>query len=398
MVGTLAFVHGLVHAQILLIPVLLVAWQAAFGLLAWQEGFLAAVAYVAYGGSSVPVGYLADGATGGRRLLLFCLGGAALALVAMGLAPVLPVLVPGLAVLGLLLGIYHPTGLALLSRGTADPGRAMGVHGVGGSLGIALGPLAGAVLLAALPWNFVLLAFVAPTVLAAVMVARWPLGQVLEVATRQGMLTSLRRVLQWPFPLVMMVYFFAGVAYWGALTFLPSFLHKGLDLALPTLDLGLLTLTAGAYVLALLLALGAVGQFLSGYLSSGPAPEATLALLTAAAGLVLFPLGLVDRVLLVPLALAFGLLLFSMEPLQNTLVLERTAPEDRGLAFGLTFLSVFGLGALGAAVGGAVVGAWGFGPLFPLLALPLGLSGLASWALRARRTTKARHPDSRPLN
>ena len=45
----------------------------------------------------------------------------------------------GLTLLGAGASLYHPVGLALLSHGVRLRGRAMGIHGVAGSVGVALG-------------------------------------------------------------------------------------------------------------------------------------------------------------------------------------------------------------------------------------------------------------------
>jgi MFS family permease len=179
---------------------------------------------------------------------------------------------------------------------------------------------------------------------------------------------------------MLLVYLFAGFAYQGALTFLPRFV--------------------GAGPFALALGLGAVGQVLAGTLADRSRPDRLLfSLSLAAAGLLglfallgpstafvspAFGLGF----LLTPFvlaALAFGFLLFSLESLQNTLV-TRTVPRSmRGLAFGLTFLSVFGLGSIGAATAGILIARGESGLLFVLLGASLAVSGTVAYGVSARR-------------
>src|SRR5439155_19757211 len=78
---------------------------------------------------------------------------------------------------------------------------------------------------------------------------------------------DLRKVLAPAFVPVLFVYGFAGIAYWGSLTFLPGIV--------------------GAASYALLLALGAAGQVLSGHLADRPRPHRTLFRMTFAAAAVL---------------------------------------------------------------------------------------------------------------
>src|SRR5256885_15201761 len=77
-----------------------------------------------------------------RSMLFVAAAGCALSLALVAAAPSFPVLAIGLVLLGLSAGVYHPSGLSLLSRGVAsrERGRAIGIHGVGGSFGEALAP------------------------------------------------------------------------------------------------------------------------------------------------------------------------------------------------------------------------------------------------------------------
>ena len=122
-VATLAFIHGLVHGNVLAIPVFLAfAWRGEFGLDPVAAGALAAVAYVAFGVSSVPFGRLAD-RRDPRTLLALCVAGIAASMAAIALSRTLSLLALSLAALGVASGIYHPTGLAYISRHGASGSR-----------------------------------------------------------------------------------------------------------------------------------------------------------------------------------------------------------------------------------------------------------------------------------
>src|SRR5712664_2513843 len=140
-VAVLGFLHGVVHANILSIPIFLLAWQPEFGATDVTLGLLAAVGFGFYGLGAVPFLALSLGA------------------------------------LGLFSGIYHPTGLSIISRVVAEQGRGMGWHGMGGSLGIAAGPaFVGATLAIGLSWRSVAGLLVIPGVVALLLlfVARLP--------------------------------------------------------------------------------------------------------------------------------------------------------------------------------------------------------------------------------
>src|SRR2546421_11348260 len=73
-VAVLVFLHGVVHANILSIPVFLLAWKTEFGAADVTLGLLAAVGDGLYGPGALPVRFL--WVLGGpARPLLLCAGG-----------------------------------------------------------------------------------------------------------------------------------------------------------------------------------------------------------------------------------------------------------------------------------------------------------------------------------
>jgi MFS family permease len=381
-----ALSHAFVHAVILSVPVLAVAWTGAFSLSPPQTGLLAALAYVGFGSTSLPAGIWSD-RKGSPRLITLALLGAGVSTAIPVLHPTMEVLAPCLLAAGLCLGLYHPAGLALLSRETARQGRALGLHGVGGSLGIASGPLATVALLSILPWPWVMAALGTSTLITGLLI----LAAIPESPPPSSPLplreaaASLKRG---SYLLTLIVFFTAGTAYWGSLTFLPHFL-RGDGVGPPS------NLPWGAaladYLFPALLALGTLGQFTAGRLSDGTTPEGWLGLLTAAAGVTLTLVGATG---LAFLALAFGFLLFSLEPLQNLLVVKGTAPQHRGIAYGLAYVTLFGLGAVGAPLAGTLLTLGGYPLAFGGMGSFLGLSAAAAISLRGRLTPQPIPPGS----
>jgi len=360
-VAVLGFLHGVVHANILSIPVFLLAWKMEFGADDVTLGLLAAAGYGFYGLGAVPFGFLADRGTP-ARLLLLCAAGIAVSMLGVAASPSIPLLTVSLGALGLFSGIYHPTGLSIISRAVAEQGRGMGWHGMGGSLGIAAGPAyVGTALAVGLSWRPVAGLLVIPglVALALLAVARLPAETTPVPGSSRPQVVLLRR----SFVFILLVYMFAGFAYQGGLTFLPRFV--------------------GAGFFALGLALGAIGQVLSGRLADRRRPERILFPLSAAAASLLALLAfLPPGGAFIAAALVFGFLLFSLEPLQNTLVTGEVPRPLRGLAFGFTFLSVFGIGSLGAALAGWLLARNANAILFLVLGGCLAASGAFSLGVR----------------
>ncbi len=377
MVGYVTAAHALNHAYILIIPLFLTTWIEEFDADLFVLGLIAATAYALYGAGSVPFGYLAD-RIGSKALINLYLLGAMAALVFIALSQTLVQLALALALLGLFLSPHHPAGTALITREVRQQGRGFGYHGMGGSIGVALGPLIAALLLLFLEWRSILALFAIP---ALVVLVGMVVGAPSEEAPREPTnLAQMKGVfLTRGFFLVLLLYVFAGVAYWGALTFLPAYLDS---LGLPPLGIGGRPLTAGLYIFPAILALGAAGQVAGGYLADRPRVEATLAMASVLVAGLLILLAIPAAGVVVVIAFAFGFLLFALEPLQNVLVSRRAPPNLRGLAYGLVFLAVFGIGAGGAALGGYIGSVADLALIFPLLAVFMAASGGAALLLR----------------
>jgi len=177
-VAVLGFLHGTVHANILSIPLFLLAWHVEFGADNLTLGLLAAAAYSLYGIGAVPFGFLAD-RRAPDRLLLLCASGIAGSMAAVAASPSVPILAVSLGALGLFSGAYHPTGLSVISRTVTEQGRGMGWHGMGGSLGIAAGPAyVGGTIAFGSSWRLVAGSLILPAVIASVLllVERLPRG------------------------------------------------------------------------------------------------------------------------------------------------------------------------------------------------------------------------------
>jgi MFS family permease len=376
-----------VHANLLAIPVFLnVAWCLEcpeFHADPVTIGLLAATLFACFGISSVPFGLLAD-LRAPAKLLLVSVIGIAISLAAMAVSPTLPWLALSVAALGLSSGIYHPTALSAISRSVEAQGRGMGWHGMGGSLGIALGPaFVGTALAAGWPWRTAAGLLIFPSLLgvAWLVAGRLPvsraapseeLRQALHSLGTMGhsltplayLFAGIRSLRTLGYGRTLLVYFFAGIAYQGSLTFLPKFVGPGL--------------------FALALGLGAVGQVIAGNLADRRRPDRILFTLSlVGAGLLILLAAVGPSIAFLIGALGFGFVLFSLEALQNTLV-SRVAPRAwRGLAFGFSFLSVFGLGSIGAVLAGWLIGRGQASLLFVALGAALAASGLAAYGVGA---------------
>jgi MFS family permease len=97
-----------------------------------------------------------------KRLYLFCFLGSSLALILVAASSSLILLTAGLALLGAFGSIYHPLANALITAKVREYGRALGIHGAAGNVGLAMAPLVVGLIASYLGWRYAYLWFAFP--------------------------------------------------------------------------------------------------------------------------------------------------------------------------------------------------------------------------------------------
>ncbi len=157
--------HALDHMMMLIFPTAILAMGDAFGeryeaLLALSLG-----GFIAFGAGSLPAGWLGD-RWGRRNMLAVFFLGLGTAAILTGLSPSPVWLGVTMTAMGMFAAIYHPVGTALLVAGSDRMGRAIGVNGVWGNLGIASAAGITGVIVTFLGWRF---AFILPGGVAVIL-------------------------------------------------------------------------------------------------------------------------------------------------------------------------------------------------------------------------------------
>ena len=211
--------HLLNHSLTVLYPVVIIQLaelypQASLATL----GLLGMVHYLLYGLGAFPAGWLTD-RLGARKVVLIYLAGSGGAVAVLVMSTGLAQLAVGLALLGLFCSLYHPAGLTLISHASPRISRHLGLHGIAGSLGLALGPLLGGALAGYLGWRAPYMLFGVLAVLAGgyLWLTAGP-GETHAAAapTQTRRATQLR-----PLVYVYLIGIFMGLAHRGTLSFLP---------------------------------------------------------------------------------------------------------------------------------------------------------------------------------
>lgn len=148
--------HTFTHYSLLILPTAVLAMVAPGGRFGDNYGPILALAtgmFVFYGVFSLPQGWIAQRIGRPALMTTFFFGtGASMAATAFATTPLM--LAVALSAVGLFAAIYHPIGTAMLVDAAGDkPGRAIGVNGVFGNLGVALAPVVTAFLAHQAGWR-----------------------------------------------------------------------------------------------------------------------------------------------------------------------------------------------------------------------------------------------------
>jgi MFS family permease len=385
-----AICHALDHIFELTYGVVLIGIAKEFGVGLFILGVLANVAGFAFGLAAIPSGFLAD-RIGERRLLLFFCLGSGIASIVVGLSPNIYVLGVALAVLGLALGIFHPAGSAFITKATQNRGIAFGYLGVGGNLGVALGPIMAGAIASSLNWRAPYFIFAIPALLMAALLysfARAEIPTVTETVARTDLgQTRLKSVIL-PLALIFLASAMNGLVYRGLVTFLPLYLSQRVQFTF--LNWSSLAL-AGSFTTVALIS-GVIGQLLGGYLCDRRRHE-TLALIVGIVAVpVLLVMGNSQGLWLMLVAIVAAFFHFMGQPIFNNLVADYTPVDWRGRSYGISYFCGFGLGSFSATILGYIAERFGLTWIFMTMA---GISLIAlicvvALLVRALRASKPR--------
>nr|WP_318570527.1 MFS transporter [Salinigranum marinum] len=435
----------MVHTYELSIPIFVSIWLVEFsavdlgftqvGVTAATLGVVVTAGYGLFGAGSLPSGVLVD-RVGSRRLIRACLFGMGASFLLLAVAPGLVAVTLALLVWGLAASVYHPAGLALLSKGVEERGTGFAYHGIAGNVGQGGGPLVTTILLLFLDWTTVAALLAVPALVAGVYASRAEFDETAAVAastdggervdggresseaTSGGeskatsgidSLAEFRaesaRLFAGSFVLVFVVALCSGLYYRGFLTFLPGVLESvpgfepfPLSAVLPAevaraIGGGSQLVRPERYFYAGLLVVGVFGQYAGGKLSDRIDVEKGIVVgfgALAVLAVLFLPVAGVGVAPLAVLGAVVGFFLFFVQPFYQATVAEYTPAGARGLSYGYTYLGVFGVGALGGTVAGVVLTYAAPAELFVILAgIAVVAAGLGAYLVRNERPETA---------
>ncbi|MFC1713786.1 MFS transporter [Candidatus Poribacteria bacterium] len=419
--------HGLTHAYMIILPVLLLQIRNQFDLSTTHITFLGTLCYFLYGAMALPGGFLADKTSYKLVLVIFFFGTPAAACV-VGSAQSALGLGVGFVLLGLFASFYHPSGLAMISHEVRERGKAMGVHGMGGSLGLALSPFIVAGLAMRFSWRHAfyflsLPGFAAGVIFVivsrAVLKEESPSADSSEQKGQSVSRESAQRLSVTALILLYVAMALFGFLYRGTMTVLPLYLGRfsinqsfqgdleGLVLSeklQQELEHNKITLSEDASISAevedgrwqikdgkdkydvrkegnklniygrragkgglfttMVLLVGMAGQYMGGHFSDKRRKTRLYLLYNLICLPFMILIGLTSGMLVVVIAAAFSLFHFANQPVENSLVAQYTPSRLRSRSYGLKFFLTFGLGSFGAGFAGYISDHFAFDTVF----------------------------------
>lgn len=150
--------HFYSHFFMLLYPTVVIVLESVFDVPYHELIGLMFLGNLLFGLCAIPAGYLGDRWSATGMMVVFFLGTGLMSILT-GFATSLFQIAAGLTAIGFFASIYHPVGIAWVVRHVANRGRALGINGVFGSLGVGSAPLIAALLSDLGSWR---LAFILP--------------------------------------------------------------------------------------------------------------------------------------------------------------------------------------------------------------------------------------------
>lgn len=321
-----------------------------------QMGMLANTWRLPFGFGALLAGVLID-RLGSRKMLVLYLLGCSFACLACAVPLPLSGLFVAMFLMGSFASIYHPAGLTLISRETEihNRARALGLHGIFGSAGIALAPfLVGMLGQLGAHWRQSYLLIAIPgLLLAALLTATWrkpaaaPPTSIAAEAEDPGMWMA--------FGILTALTIMQGLVYAGFISFLTRYLAQSdwvSKWAASAPSNSGERVAFASSISAAVLGMGCLGQYLAGRFARVHRLEQQLLAVTAMNIPLLLWMSLAEGNYRVGAAATFSVVHFMHQPLYNSLVAAYTPIRLRSSCYGFSFAMSFGLGSFGATLVG----------------------------------------------
>jgi MFS family permease len=370
--------HFLTHFYMLVFPALVMPMSRDLGLPLAAVLNISFWMYLLYGLLALGWGWISDHLGHKWAMntgIILAAGGFVLA----GLVRSLPLISASFALVGIGCSAYHPAGLALVSQGIRKRGRAMGINGVWGNVGMAGAPFVSGLLTYFIGWSRGVVILGAAGLLVGIAGLLTPFsierGTEVKKVERLDSGTAVRL-----FVVFCAGVLFAGLMYRSFTLILPAFLESRLGGVtqslrnivtrrfssvedLPAFQTLVATLIAtGVYVL------GIFGQALGGRVADRRSLKWSYFIFYCAALPFVLASAFLENALLIPAAGMFVLFAVGMQPIENSLLAFLSPVRWRSMSYGIKFALTFGAGSFAVKIVGAAQSSYGISSVIILVA------------------------------
>jgi MFS family permease len=342
---TTCFGHFLSHFNMLVFPAVVLPLAARLEMSLSAVLRISFWMYLLFGLTALPWGLIADRLGANALMRLYYAGAGICGLAAAGWIDSPGWLSVALAGVGLFSGIYHPTGLGLISKHVSRVSMGMGINGMFGNLGLATAPLLAGVVTWIWGPRAAYLMLGALNLAGLTVMTLLPLPHTASESSKVKQTNGSKG-----FVILLVAMMLGGIAYRGATVILPAYfelrnqdLFQWLSQSLPD---GLSANLVATMITSVIFLVGMAGQYMGGRIAerfSLPYSYVVFHLIT------ILPAFLMAQTADLPLilfALIYFFFLLGMQPIENTLLSLLTPARWRHAAFGMKFVLTFGVGAL----------------------------------------------------
>ena len=347
--------HFFTHFYILIFPVLLLPLSRDLGLSLDKVLGLSFLMYLLYGLAAIPWGFISD-STSPRIVMGMGTVIAGTGLILSGLIRNPNMLTWTLSVTGLGCAAYHPSGLALVSKGIKSRGKGMGINGIFGNMGMAAAPFTAGAMNYFLGWRQTLFFLGIAGIAAGLLSLIYKFSVPRDSDLQKGENLKEDSVLKL-FLILCVVVIFSGLMYRTYTLVFPAWIEtklsnlftdinrlligNGSKTLLPESDTLIASIITGlAYVI------GMFGQFAGGKI----ADKWELRSAYLFFWLMALPFLLLARfssgLWILPFAGLFIFFAMGMQPIENSIYAILTPARWRSVGYGIKFTLTFGIGSL----------------------------------------------------
>ncbi|RKX78749.1 MAG: hypothetical protein DRP87_05405 [Spirochaetes bacterium] len=365
--------HFFAHFYILVFPALVMPISRALQLPLSRVVDLSFYMYLLYGLISIPWGLLSDHVghkwAMGWGVIIAGTGMFLAGLVSLFGASLF-VFSAALALVGIGCSAYHPSGMALVSQGVRHRGKALGVIGIVGNIGMASVPFTVGLLNYVLGWQKGLMVLGVVGALLGLAIITSPLK--VEKGKDKIKLEKLKKEHAGKLFFIFLIGVgFAGLMYRSFTVVLPSYLELELGNITqvflnfvntrfrPLKDTPAFnTLTANLVATAIYL-VGIFGQYIGGKVADRASLKWAYMLAFCFASPFILGMILFSNSILIVSAGMFLFFTLGMQPVENSLVAFLTPAKWRSVSYGLKFTVLFGTGSFAVKIVSLIESSWG---------------------------------------